>query len=374
MTRDYQVVSVGTHVNPLPSMWAERIAPEYRDRAPRPVRRTEPELGEIETILFEGREQRFNLVSADAGRPSPDVVPQGRTFSDGLRGGWDPAARLIDQDKDGVDADVIFDGVTPLSTPDRGLKHAMIQAYNDWLADFCAAAPDRLVGVAYLPTWDAALAATEARRARKLGLRGALVPTIPGRETPYAMPSEHQYNNPFWDPLWDALEELDMPAHIHVDGGPLANEFAGDTIVLMSVNKTMMCEPITILTCSGVLERHPKLKFVSVESGVGWMAWFVPWLDLVFERHRYYTGYSLKEPPSYYFHRQVYGTYIQDLVGVRTRDVTGVGNIMWGNDYPHVDGIWPDSRASIEEHMAGVPAEERHAILAGNAVKLYGLA
>ena len=187
---------------------------------------------------------------------------------------------------------MIFDGVTPLSTPDRGLKHAMIQAYNDWLADFCAAAPDRLVGVAYLPTWDAALAATEARRARKLGLRGALVPTIPGRETPYAMPSEHQYNSPFWDPLWDALEELDMPAHIHVDGGPLANEFAGDTIVLMSVNKTMMCEPITILTCSGVLERHPKLKFVSVESGVGWMAWFVPWLDLVFERHRYYTGYS----------------------------------------------------------------------------------
>ena len=139
MTRAYHVVSVGTHVNPLPSMWAERIAPEYRDRAPRPVRRTDPELGEIETLLFEGREQRFNLVSADAGRPSPDVVPQGRTFSDGLRGGWDPAARLIDQDKDGVDADVIFDGVTPLSTPDRGLKHAMIQAYNDWLADFCAA-------------------------------------------------------------------------------------------------------------------------------------------------------------------------------------------------------------------------------------------
>ena len=180
MTRDYHVVSVGTHVNPLPSMWAERIAPEYRDRAPRPVRRTEPELGEIETILFEGREQPFNLVSSDAGRPSPDVVPQGRTFSDGLRGGWNPAARLIDQDKDGVDADVIFDGVTPLSTPDRGLKHAMIQAYNDWLADFCAAAPDRLVGVAYLPTWDAALAATEARRARKLGLRGALVPHDPG--------------------------------------------------------------------------------------------------------------------------------------------------------------------------------------------------
>ena len=229
---------------------------------------------------------------------------------------------------------MIFDGVTPLSTPDRGLKHAMIQAYNDWLADFCAATPDRLVGVAYLPTWDAALAATEARRARKLGLRGALVPTIPGRETPYAMPSEHQYNNPFWDPLWDALEELDMPAHIHVDGGPLAEEFAGDTIVLMSVNKTMMCEPITILTCSGVLERHSKLKFVSVESGVGWMAWFVPWLDLVFERHRYYTGYALKEPPSYYFHRQVYGDVHPGLGGRPHRDVTGVGNIMWGQRLP----------------------------------------
>ena len=93
MTRDYHVVSVGTHVNPLPSMWAERIAPEYRDRAPRPVRRTDPELGEIETLLFEGREQRFNLVSADAGRPSLQPPTRGaprRTSSP--KGGRSPTA------------------------------------------------------------------------------------------------------------------------------------------------------------------------------------------------------------------------------------------------------------------------------------------
>jgi predicted TIM-barrel fold metal-dependent hydrolase len=373
MTFRYERISVGTHVNPPPTMWAERVEREFRDRAPRPVRRLDQDGLEIEVIQFEGREMRFNLISADAGRPSAELVPVGRTFSDGLMGGWDPDARLKDQKADGVDAEVILDGVTPLITPDRPLKHALLRAYNDWLADFCSAAPDRLLGLAYLPAWDVDLAVAEAVRARSLGLRGVVIPVIPGRETPYSPPADHQYNSPTYEPLWSALEDLDLPAHIHVDGVPVANEFESDTIVLMCVNKTMMSEPITVLICGGVFERHPRLRFVCVESGVGWMAWFVPWMDLVFERHRSYTGYQLDAPPSFYFHRQVLGTYIQDEVGVRMRADVGVENIMWGNDYPHVDGIWPHSEASIQSHFKGVPDDERHAILAGNALRLYRL-
>jgi predicted TIM-barrel fold metal-dependent hydrolase len=131
---------------------------------------------------------------------------------------------------------------------------------------------------------------------------------------------------------------------VHVDGVPVPNEFESDTIVLMCVNKTMTSEPITVLICSGV-----------------------------FERHRSYTSYQLAAPPSFYFHRQVFGTYIQDEVGIRMRAEVGVENIMWGNDYPHVDGIWPHSDASIQSHFERVPDDELHAILAGNAVRLYGL-
>jgi predicted TIM-barrel fold metal-dependent hydrolase len=369
----YERISVGSHVNPPPSMWAERLPAKYRERAPKIVHRKHPQYGEIEMLAFEGKEMPFNFISADAGVRSEDAKPIGKSFLDGQRGGWDPVVRIDDQKRDGVDAEVLLDGVTMLATPDRELKAAMIRAYNDWLADYCKHAPERFLGVAYLPVWDSALAVAEAERASKLGLRGALIPSIPGIETPYSMPADKQFNDPFWDPLWSPLESLAMPAHMHVDLGTLSKEFYSDTIVLMCANKTMYSEPIAIFCCTGVLERHPKLKLVTVESGVGWMAFFVPWMDLVFERHRYYTGYELKEKPSYYFHRQVYGSYIQDLVGVRNRDVIGVENILWCNDFPHVDGIWPNSSASIEEHMAGVPAAERHAILAGNAVKLYGL-
>ncbi len=373
MARQYQRISVGSHVNPLPTMWAEYLPAKFRDRAPKVVLRNHPRRGEVEMLSFEGREMPFNFISADAGVSSEDAEPVGLKFSDGRRGGYDPVARLPDMDRDGVDAEVLFDGVTMLVTPDRELKFAMIQAYNNWLIDFCRTAPDRLLGAAYLPVWDAALAAAEAERCRKQGLRGVVIPTIPGIETPYSMPVSHQYNHPHWVPLWHKLEELEMPAHFHVDLGTLAKEFYTDTIILMIANKSMVSEPIAVFCCTGVLERHPKLKIVSVESGVGWMAFTVPWMDLTFERHKHYTGYELKEKPSFYFHRQVYGTYIQDMTGIRNRDIIGVGNIMWCNDYPHVDGIWPRSAESIEEHMQGVPADERHAILAGNAVKLYGL-
>jgi predicted TIM-barrel fold metal-dependent hydrolase len=388
---NYERISVCSHVNAPPSVFKDRLPAKFRDRAPKIVHRKHEKYGDIEMVAFEGREIPFNLTTANAGIASEDVVPIGKTFQDGLRGAWDPAARLLDQDRDGVDAEVITHGPLMLATPDRELKAALIRAQNDWLAEFCAHSPQRLVGVACLPVWDSALSIAEAERTRKLGMRGGLIPSVPGFETPYSMPAKHQYNHSFWDPLWSALESLDMPAHIHTDLAPLAREFpSGEhhvsaidgrtdkppedhSIILMTVNKTMLSEPITVFCCTGVFERHPKLKLVTVESGVGWMAYVVPLMDLVFERHRHYTGYALKEKPSFYFSRQVYGTYIQDVHGVRARDMIGVEHILWSNDYPHLDGIWPNSSASIEEHMAGVPAQDRHAILAGNAVRLYGL-
>ena len=373
MAQTYNLVSVGTHVNPPPAMWRERVAAPFRARAPRLGRKRIDPHGEVEVLVFEGREFPCNLIAADAGKRSEDLRAVGRTFRDGHQGGWDPDARLKDQALDGVDVDVIFDGVIPLYTEDLPLKFALMQAYNDWLSEFCATAPEHFLGVAELPMWDMKLAASEAQRARKIGLRGALIPAVPGIQGPYSSPAHHQYNDPFYGPLWSVLEELDMPAHIHLGTQPLGKGLESDTIISMSCNKSMLSEPIAVLACSGVLERHPKLKLVCVESGVGWMAYFVPWMDLVFERHRHYTNASLDELPSFYFHRQVYGTYIQDLVGIRIRDLIGIENIMWCNDYPHADGIWPHSRDSIEEHMAGVPENERRAILAGNAVNLYGL-
>src|SRR2546430_10280556 len=118
----------------------------------------------------------------------------------------------------------------------------------------------------------------------------------------------------------------------------------------------MMAEPIGSLLFSGALERHPGLRVVGVECGVGWMAHFVTWIDYTFDRELDSAGAPpLKERPSFYFQRQVRGTYIHDPVGVRERHTIGLDSIMWSNDYPHNQSSWPHSRRIIEEQFAGVP-------------------
>ncbi len=373
MARAYRIISADSHVNPSPAVYAERLPAQYRDRAPQMLRR-----GDEELSLFEGREERFEMLASVAGMRYEDYRVAGTSYQEGRAGGYDPIARLADMDQDGVDADVLFGsgsgGGVRLKTDDRPFRFALMQAYNDWIAEFCRAAPDRLIGIAEVPHWDGGLAVAEARRARKLGLRGVAIPAIPALDGPGSDPSDRPYTDRIYEPLWAALEELEMPAHMHLGGRPLTRGLDRNMFIRLTCNKAVMAEPIASLIFSGALERHPRLEVVSVESGVGWMAFIVPWMDNVFERHRHWTGLKLKERPSLYFQRQVRGTFIEDPVGVRERHTIGLGVIMWSNDYPHSDSTWPHSRKAIDEHFAGVPEAERHQIVAGNAAALYGLA
>ncbi len=365
---EYKAISADSHVNPLPSMWQEYTAPEFREKAPRTERR-----GEYEVMIFEGEETKHSLISTIAGRKYEDYESDSKSFEDGQRGGFDPKARISAQDVDNVTAEVLFGGVLTFKTADRPLRFALMQAYNDWLADFCSEAPDRLIGVAEIPTWDVELATSESKRARDKGLKGVLIPAIPNIEGPWSSPADMNYTNAWWDPLWDALEDMDMPAHMHLGAKPLTPGLDQNLFTSIVCNKAMMAEPITSLIFSGALRRHPKLKIVSVESGVGWMAFIVPWMDNVYERHRHWQKLDIGESPSYYFQRQVYGTFIEDPVGVRERHTIGLGNIMWSNDFPHSDSTWPHSMKAIEEHFAGVPEAETEMLVSSNARGLYDL-
>ena len=104
------------------------------------------------------------------------------------------------------------------------------------------------------------------------------------------------------------------------------------------------------------------------------MGYFLEKSDRTYRRHRHHTGLQLPNPPSFYFHRQVLGVFIEDKVGVQIRNTIGVNNIMWSADYPHTDTTFPNSRRYIDEHFAGVPADERYKIVCGNASKLYRFA
>jgi predicted TIM-barrel fold metal-dependent hydrolase len=291
-------------------------------------------------------------------------------------GGWDPDVRLQDMQRDSVVAEVIYGGSYSFQTADLELRLALTRAYNDWLSELCASHPERLIGIAEIPTWDTDLAAAEVLRAKELGHRGVLIPSIPTMEGPWSTPADRPYTDPFWEPLWSVLEETGMSANMHLGTKPITKGLTESSLMSHIVcNKAMMAEPITSVIFSGVLQRHPKLKLVSVEGGIGWMAFVVESMDRIFQRHRHWQNSVLTELPSHYFHTQVYGTFMEDLVGLRERELIGVNNIMWASDYPHADSTWPNSRESVEVQMesAGVSAEDAYKITFGNAAALYGI-
>ncbi|MCP4906514.1 MAG: amidohydrolase [bacterium] len=363
-----RIVSADDHITPSPLIYGERLPKEFRDRAPRLESR-----GDRQVVIFEGSERPVSGLDAAAGARGKDLLELVSSKEKGRRGGFEPGPRIEDMDFDGVDVQVLFGsgygGGIEINSSDRAFRFAMMQVYNDWLAEYCSAAPSRLVGIAEVPVWDPKLALEEASRCAKKGLRGVVVPAVPAyQESP---PEDRPYTDPIYNDLWAGLADLDMPLNMHLGTRPVTRGLAEQLIIGIAVNKSAMCEPIASFIFSGALQRHPNLRVVSVESGIGWMAFFVQWIDHVWGRHREHTKSPLTEPPSFYFHRQVFGTFIEDKVGVRDRDVIGVENIMWSSDYPHINSTWPESRKAIEEHFEGVPDDEVRKMVGENAAKIY---
>jgi predicted TIM-barrel fold metal-dependent hydrolase len=360
---EYQLISADSHVNPPPTIWRDYLKAEFRDRAPRLESTDE---GDFQ--VFEGRRTPLLGINAMAGRKFEDYSLNVRRLSEQRPGGWDPAERLKDQDLDGVQAEVLYGG-GPLPSQDPALRRASYFAYNDWLADFCSAAPSRLLGMAYIPCENAQDATAEVRRmAQRKGVAGAVIPRFP--------PGGNWFD-PQWEPLWDTFVEVGWPAGVHVGGRgrEMAMPSLDSTGFLadLLMSKFAMGEAISIMVLSGILERHPQLRVISVEGQIGWLSFAHYYLDHLWERHRYWTKSNLKEPPSYYFKRQVYATFMEDPVGLRECHHIGIDKIMWSSDYPHSETTWPKSKELTGDWFKQFDAQDRFMICAGNAQRLYNL-
>jgi predicted TIM-barrel fold metal-dependent hydrolase len=360
---EYQLISADSHVNPPPTIWRDYLSAEFRDRAPR-LESTE----EGDFQVFEGRRTPILGINAMAGRKFQDYSLNVRRQSDQRPGGWDPAERLKDQDLDGVQAEVLYGG-GPLPSQDAAMRRATYFAYNDWLADFCAVDSKRLLGMAYIPSDTVDGAIGEVRRMAAKGLAGAVIPRFPS--------GSGNWFDPQWEPLWHTLVEVGWPAGVHVGGrgreSAMPSIDSTGFLADLLMSKFAMGEAISILVLSGILERHPQLNVISVEGQIGWMSFAHYYLDHLWERHRYWTKNTLKEPPSYYFRRQVYATFMEDPVGLRECHHIGVDRIMWSSDYPHSETTWPKSKELTAGWFRDFQAHDREAICAGNARRLYNL-
>jgi predicted TIM-barrel fold metal-dependent hydrolase len=318
-------------------------------------------------------------MEVQGGKKFEDYKASGETYEKMRKGFYEPHERLKDMDLDGIDAQVLFSNTGTfrlLNIEDPELQVACMAAYNDFLSEFCAADPQRLIGVAMISADDVAAAVREIQRVASLpGIRGVVMPLYP-RCNPL--------NSANYDPLWAAAQDANLPLHVHQGTGdprfsrflnaPPEQNLRGELMATMSDGSLGNYAALSKIIFGGVLERFPRLKFVSVEGNIGWLGYFLERADRTYRRHRYWTRFDLPMLPSEYFHRQVYATFIEDRVGVRIRDFIGIDNLMWSSDYPHTDTTWPNSRKYVEEMFKDVPAIETAKIVCGNARRLYALA
>lgn len=362
----YDVISADSHVFEPPSLWAEYIDPAYRDRAPHSIQQDGSEL-----FIVDGLEPAHLGYQAAAGTKPEEISVRGR-HEDGIRGGWDPEARLEDMKLDGVDAEVIYTtlGFRMFRIEDPGYQAACFAAYNDWLADMCGTHPERLLSVGLISMRNIDAAKQELRRIANKGMSAAAITANPGEDRPYS--------DPAYDSFWAEAQELGLPISLHIFTEHARHKGQappGDFVAVYAVSPVLVQTSLATLITAGVMERYPGLKFVSVENDIGWAGTFLARLDHAFDRHRHWANAAttLTMKPSDYFHRQVSCTFQDDQVGVDLRYYIGLDNIMWSSDYPHIDSTWPESQKYIDKQFGTLPQEERWKIVCGNAARLYGL-
>ncbi len=168
---------------------------------------------------------------------------------------------------------------------------------------------------------------------------------------------------------------LELPITFHVSTGrdPRAASGPGGAIInFVSHSMATTLDPLVTLIASGVLERHPNLRAGTVEAGVGWVPWFLEAIDRAHRAHHMWVRPTLPELPSTYYRRQCFSTFIEDHTGMRlVEDLGLVDNFLWSSDYPHHEGSWPHSAASIERLMGGLSESTRAKLLGLNAARIF---
>jgi len=282
----------------------------------------------------------------------------------------DPHLRIKEMEKDGVDAEIIF-GILGVASrvEDHEAANEMLRIYNDWLKDFCSYYPDRQIGLACLPYGDIDAAVKEVYRVAKLGLRGL--------ELSCSWDMNPMWH-PCWEPLWKAVNDVQLPLHFHTFPALPARERAkleGKVRRMAHFTSTSgfqmnLINIIAAIIGAGVLERYPNLRVGFGESGIGWLPYALDRMDFEYE-DRFRDLMKMK--PSEYWRRQCKATFQFDRIGPKLIDEIGLETLMWGSDFPHPDGVWPESSRYIEEQFAGLSADQVHKITCENAAKFYGL-
>ncbi|HEX3538336.1 MAG TPA: amidohydrolase family protein [Stellaceae bacterium] len=374
----YKVISADCHIDLIwlpPDLFTANAGAAFKDRMPYVA---EGPRGR-EWVTKNGASFGLDTGMGSAGRKyEPGKIHRSdRMASTGLydaeqqkiRRLTDPDLRLKDQDRDGIQAEVLYGvlGATMRLNDDEAAAE-VLRIYNEWLAGFCKAHPDRYAGLANIPNHSVEAAVGEIERVARRG-------NVKGLE----ISRRHDMTplwDPWWNPVWDAAAASGLPMHFHTIGGPRRDFSQLTGKVLLAARAASitsfqmhMAEVLMSIIFAGVLEHRPNLKVVIGESGTGWIPYILDRMDAEWEDQ--FKELDLTMKPSEYWRRQCYATYQSDPIGVKLIDELGVDNIMWGSDFPHPDGIYPDSQEYIQKELGHLPEATRKKIVCDNAAKLY---
>jgi predicted TIM-barrel fold metal-dependent hydrolase len=374
----HKLISCDDHLdlNMLPAdLWTSRLPAQFRDRAPHVEERGGRAMWICEGESWGGWSGKAGGFSGP--KPIFTALDRGGVLDQSERRPAAPQLRLADMDRDGVWAQVVFGPVASIRHPDTAFRDACYGVYNDWLEEFCAAAPDRLLGVPMLPpSPESALAEMQRLIAKGCFKQANLQIAV----------TDPPIRDPRWEPVLQAMEDAGMILAFHVTVfASVATAFdplkgsPGHTFLHAKMFVEQFLDPFVDLFAFGILERHPGLKMVMAESGAGWLPWVVEELDYrhwrLWEAEEYWAdkgGIALKTKPSELFRRQIFSTFQQSPVAMDLLRFYG-DNLLWASDYPHPDSIWPNSHKTIGETMGHLPAETIKKLTHDNAARLYGL-
>jgi predicted TIM-barrel fold metal-dependent hydrolase len=384
MPRAYNLISADSHLQVPVDFWTDRLPEQYRELAPKRVKLAQGG----EAIVGADGSMYFGATGNYAGHTPQDFDPIKAFDYDTAIGSGPPSQRVHEQDQDGIDAELLFPGSSATfgtRVKDERAYHAMVQAYNDFLADYCAEAPERLWGVGIIPSGPIDFKIAEVRRLKQKGIRAVLLHGYPAGEN-YPTPEDNRF--------WAEAIDLSMPLCAHTtlsrggrgkllqyprvpEDGNTEDDFINR---LYRHANSDRCGSLTAcqLVFAGVWDRFPDLRIYFAENNIGWIPFYLEQMDGEYEKNRFwaerYFGLAqLDRLPSEYIREHAIWGFYDDPIGVKLRGEIGVDHIVWGSDFPHVVTHWPHSLDMLDTQMTGVSDEERHKILVGNILQFLGI-
>jgi len=380
----YKVVDVDAHLTEPPDTWTARFPASRHDDVPH-IERIDGQDVWMAAGNRLGAPGFYSMAGHDGVMPAS--IPN--TFDDIHPAMYDPQARLALLDAEGIDAQILYPNVGGfgnahfLRLGDREFVMECVRAYNDFLTDWCSAAPDRLVAITALPFWDVDLAIEELQRCVGNGHRAI---NFCNQPADHGLPP---LAHPHWDPIWAAAQEAGIPVSFHVGGGQMGTQFVDTAEMGWMTNFAKVSSLIFLdnircigdLVFGGICHRFPDLKFVSVESGVGWLPGMIETFDWQWRNggvRDEHPEYDLL--PSEYFRRQIYGCFWFEEQSARDAINAFPDNILFETDYPHPTCQHPGPRTPAQRPrdfasraFVGIPDDVTRKVLYDTAAELYGL-